>query len=122
MKQRHRSKGSVTYNVSEALANRHHTRRGRRKEVGDVAVAYNVSDALAKRPHTRNAREGKGIVLADGGGSDSGGSDGGSGSGSGRMVESKSWRIVSMRNYLFLGNGASGDCLTASAPIWVSLC
>ena len=28
----------------------------------------------------------------------------------------------SMRNYLFLGNGASGDCLTASAPIWVSLC
>ena len=82
MKQRHKSKGAVTYNVSDALANRH---------------------------HTRIAREGKGMIVADGSGSD-------------RMVESKSKRIVSMRNYLCPGNGASGDFLTASAPIWVSLC
>jgi len=52
-------------------------------------------------------------VVADGGGS---------GSDSDRMVESKSKRIRSMRKYLRLGNDASGDCLTASAPIWVSLC
>lgn len=43
--------------------------------------------------------------------------DDGSGGG-GRHVESKSMRIVSMRKYLCLGNG---DCVTASAPIWVSL-
>ena len=47
---------------------------------------------------------------------ESGGSDGG-----GRPVESKSMRIVGMRNYLCLGNRANGDCFTASAPIWVSL-
>lgn len=32
--------------------------------MGGDAVAYNVSDALAECHHTRNAREGEGMVVA----------------------------------------------------------
>ena len=68
-----------------------------------------VSNALAERLHTRSARnESNGswqLVV-----------------GSRQFVQSKSRRIVSMRNYLCLGRRAKGDCVTASAPIWVSLC
>ena len=74
--------------------------------MGVGAVPYNVSNALAEEHHTRSAREKEREAEAGGVGS---------------MVESESRRIVSMRIYLYLGDRANGDCLTASAPNWVSL-
>jgi hypothetical protein len=97
------AKGAVAYKVSNALAKRSQARRW---QMGVGAVSYNVSNALAEEHHTRSAREKERKAEAGGVGS---------------MVESKSRRIVSMRIYLYLGDRANGDCLTASAPNWVSL-